>query len=217
MRPQPQRHWLAAILTAFALLTAAGGAHAQTLSTATLDAASGELILVFSGAVSALDHSKIRIQDGTTTTGGAGLGATQHQSTTDDTVTYTVNAAGLATVRAMTEPRLHFSLDALTTPSGSFPRVFDVRDAVYSDVDFNPGITPTGITFNPNGTQMFLTESGDNTVQRFALSTAFDLSTASTSGKQSYSVSLSPSGGNRNPQDVAFNPAGTKMFVINQA
>ena len=210
------RRWLAAIFTAFALLTA-GGAHAQTLTTATLDMTTGDLTLVFSGDVSTLVHSRISIRNGDTTTGGVTMDADQlGTSGSGSTVTYTLTAANLATVLAMADPKLHFALDALTVAGSPFPRVFDVRDAVYSKVEFNPRINPVGITFNSGtsaGTLMFLATG--NTVQRFALSTAFDLSTATRSDKQIYNVRASDSGANSTPQDVAFNPGGTKMFVVN--
>ena len=228
MRPQLVRRWLAAIFTAFALLTA-GGAHAQTLTLATLDMTTGDLTLVFSGNVSALGHSRIRIRTGDTTTGGVTMDAAQHGSTSGSTVTYKLTATNLETVLAMADPKLHFQLDAMTLaagngePAGPFPRVFDVRDAVYSNVDFEPRINPVGITFNSDppagtsgpsaGTLMFLVTG--STVQRFMLSTAFDLSTATRSDKQIYNVGASDSGTNSTPQDVAFNSAGTKMFVAN--
>ena len=232
MRPQPVRRWLAVLATfvlgtAFALLTA-GGAHAQTLTSAALNRDTGGLELVFSGDVSALDtHSRIIIRDGSATAGQVEMDLTQHQTTAGNTVTYTLTPSNLATVLAMADAQLHFALDTLTLaagggqPAGQFPRVFDVRDAVYSGVDFNPGITPRAIAFNTDGTRMFLTESNGDTVQRFTLNPGFDLSTATTTGKQSYSVSNAFNTAltfpNKTPSDVAFGMNGTRMFVTSQS
>ena len=232
MRPQPVRRWLAVLATfvlgtAFALLTA-GGAHAQTLTSSALNRDTGGLELVFSGDVSALDtHSRIIIRDGSATDGQVAMDLTQYQTTAGNTVTYTLTPSNRATVLAMADAQLHFALDTLTLaagggqPAGQFPRVFDVRDAVYSDVDFNPGITPRAIAFNTDGTRMFLTESNGDTVQRFTLNPGFDLSTATTTGKQSYSVSSTFNTAltfpNKTPSDVAFGMNGTRMFVTSQS
>ena len=223
MRPQPVRRWLAVIFTAFALLTA-GGAHAQTFTSATLDAEAGDLTLVFSGDISALMDGRIHIREVNTTTGGVVLDSAQRGTLAGNTVDYDLTPANMVQVQAMTEPQLHFDLNAMTLaagggePAGTFPRLFDVRDAVYSNVDFNPSFSPYSITFNSNGMQMFLVNLDGDTVNRFTLGTAYDLSTATTSGMQSYSVRSDATGIIVvSPNSVAFNSGGTKMFVTNQS
>ncbi len=67
---------------------------------------------------------------------------------------------------------------------------------------------PRGLAFNADGTKMFvLGESGDD-VNEYALSTGFDVSTAS------YSQAFSIAAQETQPQGIAFSPTGTKMFII---
>ena len=227
MRSQPQRRWLAAILTVFALLTAADGAHAQTLSgtNTTLDATNGVLVLSFGSGIdkSSVDPTKIHIREEGVTTGGVTLSTaenTANSETSSTTVRFTLTSANLAIVREFRNPRLQFDLGALTTTSGTtppsapFPRVFDVRDAEYTGSSFDPGIFPVGISFNSAGTRMFLTETSTDSVHRFTLGTAFDISTATVTGKQAYSIGSETPGNNTAPQEAVFNSNGTRMFVL---
>jgi photosystem II stability/assembly factor-like uncharacterized protein len=67
---------------------------------------------------------------------------------------------------------------------------------------------PSGIAFNNDGTKMFIVGSGGVDVNEYALSTGFDVSTAS------FTDSFSVSGQEAEPQDIAFNNDGTKMFIV---
>ena len=64
---------------------------------------------------------------------------------------------------------------------------------------------PSGITFKPDGTKMYVCDINGDGVYAYNLSTPFDLSTASFS--ESYST------GNINPRETVFKPDGTKMYV----
>lgn len=66
----------------------------------------------------------------------------------------------------------------------------------------------TGISFNDDGTKMFMSGKNNDNVYEYSLSTVFDISTASYS-----SNSHDVSGEVDNPEDVDFNSDGTKMFV----
>ena len=65
---------------------------------------------------------------------------------------------------------------------------------------------PRGITFNNNGTKMFVIGWRGDDVNEYTLSTAWDVSTASFVDSTS---SIDSDG-----RDVRFNPDGTKMFVL---
>jgi len=65
---------------------------------------------------------------------------------------------------------------------------------------------PRGITFNNNGTKMFIIGWKGDDVNEYTLSTAWDVSTASFVDSTS---SIDADG-----RDVRFNPDGTKMFVL---
>lgn len=67
------------------------------------------------------------------------------------------------------------------------------------------------IAFNANGTKMFIVGSNGDEVNEYALSTGFDVSTASFT--QNFSVSSQDT----NPTAIAFNSDGTKMFIVGNA
>jgi uncharacterized protein YhjY with autotransporter beta-barrel domain len=67
---------------------------------------------------------------------------------------------------------------------------------------------PQGIAFNNDGTKMFVLGTDGDDVNEYTLSTGFDVSTALF--VDSFSVALQEP----NPQGIAFNNDGTKMFVV---
>jgi len=89
---------------------------------------------------------------------------------------------------------------------------FDLSTASFTGTSFDvsgQSTTPTGVAFNPDGTRMFVIGTSSDRVFQYSLSTGFDLSTASFTG-----TSFDVSGQDINPRDVAFNPAGSGMFII---
>ena len=70
---------------------------------------------------------------------------------------------------------------------------------------------PQGIAFNNDGTKMFVVGFDGDDVNEYALTTGFDVSTAS------FVDSFSVTAQETLPQGVAFNNDGTKMFVIGGA
>ena len=72
----------------------------------------------------------------------------------------------------------------------------------------NQEVEPFGIEFNPDGTRAFIIGTRSNGVDEYALSTAFDISTLS------HVDFLSLSSDEPNPSGIAFNKAGTKMFIV---
>jgi sugar lactone lactonase YvrE len=90
---------------------------------------------------------------------------------------------------------------------------FDVSTASYDSVSFNFGpqeSAPHGLTFNTLGTKMFIVGSAGDDVNEYALSTGFDVSTAS------FTDAFSVAAQDTNPRDIAFNTDGTKMFIVGQ-
>ena len=67
---------------------------------------------------------------------------------------------------------------------------------------------PTGLTFNNDGTKMFVCGWRRDDVAEFTLTTGFDVSTAS------FVDSFSVSAQDGDTRDVKFNPDGTVMFVV---
>jgi sugar lactone lactonase YvrE len=66
---------------------------------------------------------------------------------------------------------------------------------------------PYGLTFNPDGTKMFVTGATNDSVYEYALSMGFDVSTAT------YTQSFDLSGETTNPRGVAFTNNGKVMFI----
>jgi len=86
---------------------------------------------------------------------------------------------------------------------------FDISTASYSQ-NFSINVqdtSPGGLAFNSDGTKMFVVGRNGDDVNEYALSTGFDVSTASYT--QNFSVSAQENG----PTGIAFNSDGTKMFV----
>jgi len=83
--------------------------------------------------------------------------------------------------------------------TASFSRSFSVS---------SQDTSPQGLTFKPDGSQMYVTGRVNDSVYQYALSTAFDISTASFS--QSFSVSSQDGV----PAGLVFKPDGSQLFVV---
>jgi hypothetical protein len=92
---------------------------------------------------------------------------------------------------------------------------WDISTASYDSVSFSlssQGGAKAGFFFKPDGTALFVSDYGTDTVYKYTLSTAWDLSTASYSGG-SFSIVA---------QDgvafgITFKPDGTKMYITGSA
>ena len=87
----------------------------------------------------------------------------------------------------------------------------DISTAVFSTtflVSFQETDTQ-GLAFNTDGTKMYIVGRSGHAVYEYALSTPFDLNSASFSGN-SFSVTEPTF----EPQDLAFNTDGTKMYIL---
>jgi hypothetical protein len=90
---------------------------------------------------------------------------------------------------------------------------FDVSTASFTD-SFSVSAQesyPTALAFNTDGTKMFVLGSNGDDVNEYALSTGFDVSSAS------FVDSFSVSAQETSPTGLAFNTNGTKMFVLGYA
>ena len=94
---------------------------------------------------------------------------------------------------------------------------FDLSTATFNDIngdgsgfDISGQVTvPRGITFNNDGTKMFIVGDVGNDINSYTLSVGFDLtSTVTHVGK--FVVTDQET----NPQGIAFNKTGTKMFIV---
>jgi hypothetical protein len=86
---------------------------------------------------------------------------------------------------------------------------FDVSTASFTD-SFSVSSqesSPNGLAFNTDGTKMFIVGSSGDDVNEYALSTGFDVSTAS------FTDAFSVVDQTTYPNDICFNTDGTKMFI----
>ena len=87
---------------------------------------------------------------------------------------------------------------------------WDSSTASYDNKTFDlsgQDTSPTGIAFKPDGAIMYITGAAGDTVEQYALSTAWDVSSAS------YSKTLSVTAEDTQPEDVEFNSDGTFMYI----
>jgi len=97
----------------------------------------------------------------------------------------------------------------------SLSTAYDLSTGSYDSVSFSVSsqeTAPRGITFNGNGTKMYIVGEDNDSIFQYSLSTAYDLSTASYD-----SVSFNVSSQNGGPRQIKFNSDGTKHFIIADA
>ena len=92
----------------------------------------------------------------------------------------------------------------------SLTTAFDVSSATYVQrlSIATQETEPRGMTFNNDGTKMYVIGQSGQDVNEYNLSTGFDISTAS------YAHNFSVSNEDARPTGVVFNHDGTKMFII---
>ena len=94
----------------------------------------------------------------------------------------------------------------------SLSTAFTVSTASYDSVSFSvssQSSSPRGMTFNNDGTKMYIVCRDNDAVYQYSLSSGFDLSTASYD-----SVSLDVSPQDNLPTSIRFNANGTKMYIV---
>jgi len=97
----------------------------------------------------------------------------------------------------------------------SLTTAFDVGTASFTGTSFavfNEETIAKGVSFNADGTTMFVIGESSNSVFQYSLTTAFDVGTASFTGTF-FDVSAQAS----NSQGVTFSPDGTTMFITGDA
>ena len=87
---------------------------------------------------------------------------------------------------------------------------YDISTGVYNDyLDVSSQeSTPTGLTFNNDGSKLYVVGFGNDRVYEYNLSTPYDISTGV------YNDCLDVSGQDTYPTGIAFNNDGSKLYVI---
>ena len=184
-----------------------------------LDPNAGTLTITFSEVIDATPKtsvvsSKMHVRESGTRTGGVTLTAGELATASDSaTISYALTAQHLAAVKAMTTPQLTIEPGAVQDGMGNaIADSFDVSTAKFtrSYWVFVQDPQPTGVAFSNDGSKMFVAGNRHDRVSEYALSTAFDISSASASFTRLLSVQTQ----DFSPQDVAFSNDGRKMFML---
>ena len=102
-----------------------------------------------------------------------------------------------------------------TPASVGVPTSYTFAAVSYDGVSFDVGDqdgNPNGLSFNDDGTKMYICGRNSDAAYQYSLSTAYDISTASYD-----SVSLGLSGQDTDPYDLKFNNDGTSMYIVGRA
>ena len=192
----------------FTLCAAGEAAYGLEFISATLDKSTGVLAVTFDADVSpdSVDATKFHIREQGSATGGIAL--TGSAATTNGTQAFlALTDAHKTMLEEIDRPRLAIDRAAITDSTGDpFDATFDISTAFFLD-STSVHVADTGsdgLEFNNDGTRMFIGDYA-NPVREYALSVAFDASTASFLGN---SDELSDSVGY-----FAFNSNGSRLFV----
>ena len=184
------------------------------LVSAGLDKDTGQLTLTFNESIdsSSLNKFKLYIREPGSTTGVVALSGDSVVGVTASSITLRLAEADKQAVIAMNSPHLEIAATAISDRSGNFiTEPFDLTNGTSFLRSFiaSQDNKPIGIAFSPDGTKMFMMGTQHGAVRQYALSTPFDVSTAS------YSSKFLVVEGQDNAQiGIAFSPDGTKMFMM---
>lgn len=88
---------------------------------------------------------------------------------------------------------------------------FDVTKSFFTGITFATGLTGcTGLFFKPDGTKMYVINSGADSIRQYSLSPAWDITSATTDSTFSVSA-LSTT-----PTSLYFSPDGTHCYFVDQ-
>jgi len=116
--------------------------------------------------------------------------------------------------------RLDSAYNTTLTPSSegwditqaSFNQSLNMSAAPFSSAATGEEDYPTGLYIRSDGLKMYVLGFGEDRINEFNLSTAWDISSASHAN--SLSIRGSGSGQDDTPEDVFFKPDGTKMYFV---
>ena len=156
--------------------------------------------------------TKIHIRESGSYTGGITLAAGELGTTADGaTISFTLSAPHRTTVAGLATPELTIEPGAVRDTSDNLiVGTFDASTAVFVDAFSvsSEETNPQGMAFSSDGTKMFVVGNDGDDVNEYALSTAFDASTAA------FVDATSVSSEETDPTGIAFSSDGTRMFVI---
>ena len=142
---------------------------------------------------------------------GFDLSTAAYNSASFNIGTQTTNPAGLA-INADGTKMYVMAQSGSTVYQYSLSTPYSISTMSYDSVSFNMSSfagTISDITFNSDGTKLYVSDRGTNAILQCTLSTAFNVGTASYD-----SVSFSVASQVNSCRDVKFSTDGTKMYII---
>ena len=82
---------------------------------------------------------------------------------------------------------------------------FSISEDISANLD-----VPEGLIFSPDGTKMYVVDNTGDLIEEYALSNAWQVSTATHAGSNYAIVDAQTDV----PEDIAFNSDGTKMYLV---
>ena len=187
-------------------------------SSSALNVITGVFKITFNEIINhvAIIPTAIHIRENNTSTGGITLSTSEYTTTANsDTISFTLNSTHLDLVNVLDTPTLYIDTAAVQDIRGNnfVGSAFDVTTASFvGSFLLDPQMaSPTGLTFSPDGTKMFVVSLRNGNVNGYTLTVPFDVTTAS------FVDSFSVSNEDRIPQGLVFSPDGTKMFVVGES
>ena len=189
-----------------------------TFVSSEIDMGTGALSITFSEAIDVTPAanvvpSKIHVRESGSYSGGVTLTEGELGTTADtDTISFALTASHWTAVAGLTTPELTIEPGAVQDTSGNpIAGTFDVSTASFVDA-FSVSAqetSPQGVAFSNDGTKMFVVGTSGDDVNEYALTTAFNVSTATFAN-----VTFSVSAQDATPTGMVFSNDGTKMFVV---
>ena len=191
-----------------------------TFNSSELDGTTGVLTITFSRTIDVTPATnvvptKIHVREsGNYTGGGITLSAGELDTAADGAaISFNLTASHLATVAGLTTPELTIQPGAVRDTSGNtIEGTFDISTATFVEPPFDvlsQEDSPTGMALSNDGAKMFVVGSDGDEINEYALSTAFDLSTA-TFVAPPFNITSQETF----PTGMAFSNDGDKMFVV---
>jgi methionine-rich copper-binding protein CopC len=105
---------------------------------------------------------------------------------------------------------LKINLIFILSYSSTAHAAYDITKISYTGDSFTTALTVTDVTFNNDGTIMYLADDGTNTIRQYVLATAFDITTAI------FDNDFDHAGFDTDVKGITFNNDGSKMFFVGQ-
>src|SRR5210317_274178 len=105
---------------------------------------------------------------------------------------------------------LKINLVFILSYSSTAHAVYDITKISYTGDSFTTALTVTDVTFNNDGTVMYLADDATDMIRQYNLATAFDITTAVFNGQFDHVVF------DEDVKGITFNNDGSKMYLVGQ-